>query len=68
MADRYPGPWIARSLWLEATFSYNKNSKKNIKGNGYKREAYMLTPGIPGPMALCGGLIPPPKFWGDGTV
>lgn len=25
----------------------------------------MLTPGIPGPMVLCGGLIPPPKFWGD---
>lgn len=23
----------------------------------------MLTPGMPGPMALCGGRIPPPKFF-----
>lgn len=28
-------------------------------------KAHMLTPGIPGPMVLCGGLIPPPKFWWD---
>lgn len=30
-----------------------------------EKKAHMLTPGIPGPMVLCGGLIPPPKFWED---
>ena len=67
MADRYRGPWTQRSLWLETTFSYNKKKKNNINTKEII-EAYMFTPGIPGPMALCGGLIPPPKFWGDKTV
>lgn len=26
--------------------------------------SYMFTPGMPGPIELCGGLIPPPKLWG----
>lgn len=28
----------------------------------------MFTPGMPGPIELCGGLIPPPKLWGLGPM
>lgn len=62
MADRFPDPWAPTrpfNLLLENVFV---NSKARDLQFFVSKIAHILTPGIPGPMVLCGGLIPPPKF------
>lgn len=54
-----PGPLKGKNL---GRFWHLCKINQATKGTEEQR-AYMFTPGMPGPMALCGGLIPPPKFW-----
>lgn len=59
--------------WPTSPRAPGKGKKRSVKPacstlDWREVEAHMLTPGMPGPMVLCGGLIPPPKFWKDGIV
>lgn len=62
MAVQSRGPCVERAERRAELQSPNQNLKGAF-GSIQESDTYMFTPGIPGPIVLCGGLMPPPKFW-----